>query len=231
MKKIFSLIFLLLTAFAFAQEAKVTHKMPTMFQSVSSQQATIVQEGDAKMFCPQCGMTLPMFYKTNYSAKTENKTAQYCSIHCLAKTIAEGTKVSDIKVVDNTSLKFIDASSAFYVLGSSKKGTMSKVSKYAFANKADAQAFAKAFGGELLNFDETLKAVRVGLSKENAMIAKKQAMMATKGGMIYGQKCKATDAKFVSIADAKAFLSTQKPCAVLNGKQQQAIALYLFSRK
>ena len=231
MKKLHIITLLLLTSFAFAQEAKMGLKMPSLFQAVSPQKASILQEGEEKMFCPQCAMTLPMFYKTNHSAHANNKTEQYCSIHCLAKTIAEGTKVSDIKVVDNTSLKFIDALTASYVVGSSKRGTMSKVSKYAFAKKADAEIFAKEFGGEILNFADTLRQVRINLSKENAMVAKRQAMMAKKGEMIYSKKCQASDKKFMSITNAKAYLSKENPCGMLNGKQQQAIALYLFSRQ
>lgn len=39
------------------------NKQMKMFQSVDMKKATIVQSGDAKMYCPTCGMTLPMFYK------------------------------------------------------------------------------------------------------------------------------------------------------------------------
>ena len=40
-----------------------------------------------------------------------------------------------IKVVDASTQKLIDAQQAFYVVGSKVKGTMSKVSKLAFASK------------------------------------------------------------------------------------------------
>jgi len=131
--------------------------MKDRFQSVSLDKAIILQNGNDKLSCPACGMNLPKFYKTNHSAKVNGKIKQYCSIHCLVGDINKGLKVKDIKVIDVQSLKFINAKDAFYVVGSSKKGTMSKVSKYAFASEKSAKSFAKKNGGEVLNFDETIK--------------------------------------------------------------------------
>ncbi len=205
-------------------------KMPTRFQAVSPDKAVILQEGESKMYCPKCGMTLPMFYKTNHAAHVDGKSEQYCSIHCLAETMADGGKVTDLKVVDNTTLKFIDASTATYVFGSSKAGTMSMTSKYAFANKADAEAFAKEFGGKVMNFDDTLASVKSTLEKESAMVKKKQAMMAQKGEMMFNKMCKPVDVKFNSVAEAKTYLKTQKPCGEIKGKKLQVIGLYLNSR-
>ena len=215
-----------------AQEMKAMSgkKMPTRFQAVSMDKAEILQEGESKMFCPRCGMTLPMFYKTNHAAHVDGKSEQYCSIHCLAETMENGGKVTDLKVVDNTTLKFIDATTATYVFGSSKAGTMSMTSKYAFANKADAESFAKEFGGEVMNFEDTLTSVKSTLAKESAMVQKKQAMMAKKGEMMYNKMCKPIDAKFNSIAEAKTYLRTEKPCGDIKGKQLQVIGLYLNSR-
>ena len=216
----------------FAEEMKAMtgKKMPTPFQAVSMDKAEILQEGDTKMFCPRCGMTLPMFYKTNHAAHVDGKSEQYCSIHCLAETMGNGGKVTDLKVVDNTTLKFIDATSASYVFGSSKAGTMSMTSKYAFANKADAEAFVKEFGGKIMNFEDTLASVKSTLEKETAMVHKKQAMAAKKGEMMFNKMCKPVDAKFNSIAEAKSYLKSQKPCGEIKGKKLQAIGIYLNSR-
>ncbi len=211
-------------------KAMTGKKMPTRFQAVSMDKAEILQEGDAKMYCPRCGMTLPMFYKTNHAAHNDGKSEQYCSIHCLAETMENSGKVTDLKVVDTTTLKFIDATKASYVFGSSKAGTMSMTSKYAFAKKSDAEAFAKEFGGKVMNFDDTLASVKSTLAKETAMVKKKQAMMAKKGEMMYNKMCKPIDAKFNSTAEAKSYLRTQKPCGDIKGKQLQVIGLYLNSR-
>jgi len=211
-------------------QGKMGKKMPTRFQAVSPNKAVILQEGEAKMYCPKCGMTLPMFYKTNHAAHVDGKTAQYCSIHCLAKAMKGEEKVTDIKVVDNTTLKFIDATKAWYVFGSNKPGTMSMTSKYGFTNKADAEAFAKDFGGKVMNFDDTLASVNSTLDKESAMVAKKQGMMAKKGEMMYKKMCKPISTTFTNTADAKAFLSKEKPCGDIKGKQLQVIGLYLSKR-
>jgi hypothetical protein len=175
-------------------------------------------------------MTLPMFYKTNHAAHVLGKTEQYCSIHCLATAMKKAPRVSNIKVVDNTSLKFIDAESAWYVFGSDKPGTMSSTSKYGFAKKADAQAFAKKFGGEVKTFDDVFALVQANLEKESAMVAKRQAMMAKKGEMMYNNLCKPISQEFKSVADAKAFLMKEKSCGDIKGKKLQVIGLYLKNR-
>ena len=225
-------LLLLITAIAtltFAQESTAGKKMPTRFQAVSFNQAQLLQTGKGKMFCPNCGMTLPMFYKTNHVGESNGTVKQYCSIHCLAESMSEHN-LSNIKVVDTQTLKFIDAKSAWYVVGSKKAGTMSRISKYAFSKKEDAQAFAKKFSGEVKSFKETLKFVQNNLAKANAMIAKKQAMMAKKGEMMFGKICKPTQKLFSSVAEAKTYLKTEELCGKIKGKKLQAIALYLTSR-
>jgi len=140
-------------------------KMEKKFQSVDKDKATILQKGKDSLSCPKCGMNLPKFYKTNHSAKVGKVVKQYCSIHCLLADIKSGSKVEDIKVVDTNSLKFISAKDAFYVVGSAKSGTMSKVSKYAFASKDDAKSFAKENGGDVLNFEDTIKRAEADFKK------------------------------------------------------------------
>jgi hypothetical protein len=133
-------------------------------------------------------------------------------------------------VLEANSLKFIDAKKAYYVVGSSKKGTMSMVSKNALASKEEAMEFASQFGGEVTDFAGALKAAKEGVAKDDKMIAKKQAMMAKKGQMIYTNKCQKIDDKFDSIAEAKAYVVSHKSCQGLNGKQLQAVGIYLFRR-
>ncbi len=231
MKKILLTLLALgtLATFAQAEEAK-PKKMTKMFQSVSKGEATLLQEGKAKPFCPECGMTLPMFYKTNHAATVDGKVKQYCSIHCVVEDTQKGSKLTDIKVVDVTSLKFISVEKATYVVGSTKKGTMTMVSKYAFANKADAEAFAKANGGKVMDYSAAYKAAESDFAKDSKMVAKKQAMMAEKGKMMYGKMCQKTDKKFATTAEAKAFMVENKLCKDLNPKQMQAIGLYLKNR-
>lgn len=206
-------------------------KIMQMFQSVSPQQATLIQKGNEKKYCPVCGMNLPMFYKTNHTAHVENKEKQYCSLHCLVEDKElNHADLKDIKVVDVPSLQFIDAYTAHYVVGSHKKGTMSMVSKYAFKNLADAKKFAQENGGKVMSFNEAYKEAKKDFENDSRMIAKKQAMMAKKGAMIYNKMCQKTEKKFDSIAQAKAFIVENKLCSNLNGKKLQAVGLYLYKR-
>ncbi|MCW9026869.1 MAG: nitrous oxide reductase accessory protein NosL, partial [Thiovulaceae bacterium] len=208
MKRVITII-LVLSSVIYAGNMDKSMKQMQMFQSVPMGKATILQDGKAKMFCSICGMTLPMFYKTNHAAIHEGHTKQYCSLHCLAEDkIKNGFKAKDIKVVDTKTLKFIDAAKATYVVGSSKKGTMTMKSKYAFLNTQDAQAFAKENGGELMDFDKTFAIASNALDKEMKMIGMKQAKMAKKGEMMYNKMCKKTDKKFASVAEAKAFVKS-----------------------
>ncbi len=212
-------------------QAESPKKMMKPFQAVSKGEATLLQDGKAKAFCPECGMTLPMFYKTNHASTVNGKAKQYCSIHCVVKDTQNGSKLTDIKVVDVTTLKFIDASKAFYVVGSRKKGTMSMVSKYAFGLKADADTFAKANGGEVVDYASAYKTAQGDFKKDSTMIGKKQAMMSKKGEMIYSKMCQKTEEKFATVADAKASIVANKLlCKELNGKQLQAVGLYLKNR-
>ena len=133
------------------------HMSGKMFQSVGMDKAIIMQKGQSKTSCNQCGMKLPMFYKTNHVATDSNgEVKQYCSIHCLVDH-KHKENTTDEKVVDTQTLKFIDAKNAFYVVGSKKKGTMSKVSKYAFEKKEDAEVFIKKHSGKILSYDEAVQ--------------------------------------------------------------------------
>ncbi len=128
-----------------------------MFQSVPPSKAKILQTGKEARYCSNCGMDLVMFYRTNHAAKVDGKQKEFCSLHCLAEVINSGAKISDIKVVDAKSLKWIDATKAYYVVGSKVKGTMSRISKYAFANISDAREFQHLKGGKIMTFKQALK--------------------------------------------------------------------------
>jgi predicted RNA-binding Zn-ribbon protein involved in translation (DUF1610 family) len=205
-------------------------KMPSSFQAVSANKAVILQEGESKMFCPKCGMTLPMYYRTNHAADVDGKTTQFCSIHCLAEAMADGAKVTKVKVVDKTTLEFIDVISSWYVVGSSKPGTMSMTSKYAFGKKSDAEKFAKEFGGKVMTYYTVLDSVKSTLAQESDMIKKRQAMVAQNGEMMYNSMCTPIDVNFTSTAEAKAYLMNEKPCGDLQRKELHAIGNYLNLR-
>jgi len=134
-------------------ESKLIPIKHKMFQTVDKEQATLVQKGKGKEHCAICGMNLVKFYKTSHVAVDSNEVVhQYCSIHCLAEHIAQGTQLKNPQVVDVTSLKLIPVQEAYYVVRSNVKGTMSRVSKYAFKSLDDAKAFQAKHGGKIVDF-------------------------------------------------------------------------------
>jgi len=164
MLKIITMTFaLLLLAGCSMQTKPHEHKhmmMPKMFQTVNENQATLVQVGENKNTCVRCGMNLVKFYKTSHAAAQNETKFQYCSIHCLAEHLDEGNELKNPTVVDVTSLKMIPVLESHYVVGSKVRGTMSRVSKYAFENLEDAQAFQKKNGGKILDFYGALEVAR-----------------------------------------------------------------------
>jgi nitrous oxide reductase accessory protein NosL len=131
-----------------------------MFQSVKPEEATLVQEGEHNNSCVRCGMNLTKFYKTSHTATYNDKNVQYCSIHCLAEHLNEGVELKNPHVVDVTSLKLLPVLEVYYVVGSNKRGTMSRVSKYAFLNLEDAKKFQKENGGKIMDFNAALEVAK-----------------------------------------------------------------------
>ncbi len=120
------------------------------FQSVDANKTLLLQTTKKKDSCAICGMHLPTFYKTSHLSDTKNGPKQYCSLHCV---VADTSMFENLQVIDINSLKYILVTKAFYVVGSKKPATMSRISKYAFGTKQDAKKFAKEFGGEVMDFD------------------------------------------------------------------------------
>lgn len=206
--------------------------MPKNYRMVPFAKAQILQSGSDKMYCVKCGMTLPMFYRTNHAAKVDGKTEQFCSLYCLIEEMNAGKKVTDVKVVDNTTLEFIPVEKAFYVAGSSKPATMAKkVSKYAFGTEAAAKEFAVKFGGIVMRYSEALALAKKDFESDTAAKKIRQGKAAKKGGKIYKKLCAPIEKKFATAAEAKAYIQSKKLCGGhLKGKPLQAVGLYLMYR-
>ncbi|GGD34499.1 hypothetical protein GCM10012288_05570 [Malaciobacter pacificus] len=220
--KILLILISTILSFSYAQE---------MFQTVNPKDATLVKSDSSKEFCNVCGMHLTKFYKTNHVTEFKNgHKEQYCSIHCQAKVDeAFKEKIKHVQVVDTNSLELIDAKSAFYVVGSSKKGTMSMVSKYAFLSEKEAKEFQKEFGGEIHNYNEALKIAKDDFKNDDKAINQKRIKVAQKGKKIYESLCKEVSKEFNSIGEAKQYLIDNKVCKNLKPQMQQAVAIYLYN--
>ncbi len=196
----------------------------------------LVQKGTQKNWCPVCGMSLKMFYKTSYTAKLANGTPrQYCSMRCLVVDMKEyGLDTKTIQVVDAQTQKLIDAQSAFFVVGSKVKGTMSKVSKLAFKSKDDAEKFVKKYKGKIVDFKTALKMAKNSLKSDIAMIAKKKKKkIYPMGKKIFAKMCKKDIdlTNYIEINELKADIKDKKLCKHLKEKQLQALSLYLWEVK
>lgn len=134
------------------------------FQTVTPSEATLLQTGVEKHRCPTCAMDLVKHYKTSHAVKLKDGSyRQYCSIHCLVEEMEMGflrdkkETVAEILAADTKGLKMIPANKAFYVIGSNVRGTMTGVSKYAFAAKADAEEFKSTNGGKMGTYDDAYR--------------------------------------------------------------------------
>ena len=127
--------------------------------------------------CPFCGMDRAKFAHSRvYIRYDGGATLGTCSIHCAAIDMAvsiDKTPVS-IQVGDYNTKKLIDAEKASWVIGGNKPGVMTARAKWAFENKADAEAFIQAHGGKAATFDEVLEAAYADMYKDTKMIREKR---------------------------------------------------------
>ncbi len=206
------------------------------FTKAASNDPVLVQSAKEKHWCPVCGMHLKMFYKTNHTSKIEGKkNRQYCSVRCLVVDMKEhNVDMDSIEVVDAKTEKLIPAYTAFYVVGSNVKGTMSKVSKLAFASQADALEFMKKHKGEIVDFNAVVQLAQDSLQSDTAMIAKKKKKkIYPMGKKIFKKKCNQDiDARdYAEINELKSAMKNDKLCRPLKEKHLQAVALYLWEVK
>ena len=105
--------------------------------------------------CENCGMNLKKFISTNHVVKMKNgDTHFYCSINCSTDKMNElGNEADSVFAINYNSTKFIYVGNAYYVIGSSLRGTMTNVSKFSFENLDDAEEFSKNYNGkEIVNY-------------------------------------------------------------------------------
>ena len=206
------------------------------FSKEADTKPVYTQKGEEKFWCPICGMDIKKHYKTSHASQLQNGTSrQYCSIRCLAKDDEEyGIDKNSIKVVDVSSGKLIDAKSAFYVLNSQVKGTMSQKSKLAFLKEEDAKAFIKEYQGEIKNFEIAFNEAKKSLKEdENFFKNKKLKKVYPKGKKIFEKLCnKDIDpTNYLEINELKADIKNNNLCKKLDETKLQAIALYLWEVK
>ena len=129
--------------------------------------------------CMYCGMDRGTYdFSRMMIEYDDGTTLPFCSIHCaavdLANKIDKTPKV--IKVGDFNSKNLIDAEKAFWVVGGSKQGVMSKRGKWAFENKSDAENFIKVNQGSLATFEDTMKMAYEDMYDDTRAIRERRKM-------------------------------------------------------
>ena len=114
------------------------------------------------------------------------------------------------------------------MVGSDVAGTMAKLSKLAFANKDDANEFAKTHGGEIKNYQETLEIAKNALKDDNAERKMKMQKMAyPMGEKVYKSKCKEINlSEFDDVKSLKAEIYAK--CEGIIEKEAQPVLRYLW---
>ncbi len=129
--------------------------------------------------CLYCGMDRQKFAHSRMLLEYEDDSEGFCSIHCASINLALQleTAPNAIKVGDYNNHKLIDAEKAFWVIGGSKMGVMTKRAKWAFAKKEDADKFVKENTGKVSTFEEALKAAYEDIYADTKMIRERRKMM------------------------------------------------------
>lgn len=205
------------------------------FSKTARGEAVFLQKGSDRYWCSVCGMSLKEYYKTNHAVKLKDNTyKQYCSLRCLAFDYNNiKNNISELLVVDAAKEKFINAYTAFYLLGSKIPGTMTKVSKIAFKDKKDAEKFKTQHGGEIVSFKQAFDSAKESLESDTLFLQqKKEKMIYPLGQKIYGSVCKEIDLKgYKKISELKAGIKDKKLCPNLDEQKLHAVALYLWEVK
>lgn len=142
--------------------------------------------------CRYCGMERAKFSHTRHLLVYEDDTVEgTCSLHCAAISLSlnmdKGPKA--IYAGDAGSKEAIKplvlADKATYVLDPSKPGTMTKASKFAYADKAAAEAAAAVeasakAGAKLMDFNAALTSAYLGMAEDTIMLRKRRGEMRRK---------------------------------------------------
>lgn len=206
--------------------------------AVFSKKATIepkLIQTYAKKWCPISGLSIIDNYKISYIAQLEinGMPRQYVSMFSLVKDMEDfGLKKQSIEVIDIISQKYIDSSTAFFVVGSRVYGTNSKVSKLAFKQKKEALKFIKKYGGKLTDFNEALNLAKKSFKTDQKYFLNlKKKKNYFRGKNISNMLCnleKIDLEEYLEINELKESIISNKVCKQLKEKELHDLALYLW---
>jgi nitrous oxide reductase accessory protein NosL len=147
----------------------------------AAEPAADVKEGPS---CRSCGMDRARFASSRMVVEYDDGSKlAACSLHCVAVDLANQLDKAPaaIKVADLNTQALVDAEKATWVVGGAKPGVMTKRAKWAFADRAAAEAFVKESGGTIASFEDAVKAAYEDMYQDGKMIReKRKAMRAAK---------------------------------------------------
>lgn len=139
--------------------------------------------------CAYCGMDREKFAQSRMLiAYSDGSETPLCSLHCAAVDLAVSLDKTPkaIQVADFGTKELINSEQAFWVVGGSNQGVMTKRAKWAFSDKPKAEAFAKEKGGQITSFDDAMKAAYEDMYADTKMIRERRRMAKMKLSMEKG---------------------------------------------
>jgi copper chaperone NosL len=133
--------------------------------------------------CPYCGMLRADWSHTRHLIVYENDTVDgTCSLHCAAISLAlnmdAGPKViyAGDAGAEGEVKPLADTATMTYVINPGKMGTMTKTSKWAYADAAKAEAAAaEGEGTQMVGFDDALRLAFAGMAEDTIGIRMRRA--------------------------------------------------------
>jgi nitrous oxide reductase accessory protein NosL len=138
-------------------------------------------QDDVKKYsaCKYCGMNREQYAHSRMLVEYDDGTAEgTCSLHCMAVELAIHIDKTpkNILVGDFNEKKLINAENATWMIGGNKMGVMTKRAKWAFDKKEDAEKFKRENGGDLLSFEQAIKAAYEDMYADTKMIRERRKM-------------------------------------------------------
>jgi len=155
--------------------------LAVIFSFLQSHSALAQKQEDVQRHpsCNHCGMSRENFDHSRMLVRYEDGSeVGTCSIYCVAVELILNLNRTPqtIEVADYNTKTLMDAEKAFWVIGGDKPGVMTKRPKWAFAKKADAEAFIQTSGGSLAMFEDAIRASYEDMYEDTKMIRERRKM-------------------------------------------------------
>ncbi|BCS55333.1 nitrous oxide reductase accessory protein NosL [Geobacter sp. SVR] len=119
---------------------------------------------DTHRECTYCGMDRKAYGFSRMLVRYEDGSeVGTCSLHCTVTELEKhrDKRVRSLLVADRDTRALIEAETAVWVMGGSKRGVMTMRPTWAFGTRSAAQAFVTANGGEIVGWKTALEAARL----------------------------------------------------------------------